>query len=390
MDVARLGPLEHSILQALVGAEPQGLPLSVPQIWRLLPGYSTHLSNVAAALTDESPLLSFVSEACGQYVIRDRGDLLDGFAHSRQRGELLWTRLRASVESLCREPSIHALGLSGRMAWGLASDSGEATQLFVISAPRQRRQAMEAVKAVTSALPYELCLEVSDVFSVDELTLGPGDRQRALELISVRPVLAESAFLTLWDHNSWIGDAFPNFDGRSRLGGDVPDVLLGEILEDRRSLLRRSLNRRVLRFGGALRVLGRRRGQRRGEASEHASVSPGSVASGALSSAEASQHLEQRWTQISDWLIEDPPVVVAEVTEKEQVALSGAEESPPTKETSHVAETVALEPVTGNLERRQAAGTRPARRRRAVASAETGQSGRGKRKSKTRKRRTSA
>ncbi len=389
MDVARLGPLENSILHALVGAEPQGLPLSVPQIWRLLPGYSTHLSNVAAALADESPLSSFVSEARGQYVIRDRRDLLDGFAHSRQRGELLWTRLCASVESLCREPSIHALGLSGRMAWGLSSDSVEPTQLVVISAPRQRSQAMDAVLAVTSTLPSELCVEVADLLSVDELTIGPGDRQRALELISVRPILAESAFLTLWEHNTWIGDAFPNFDGRSRLGGDVPDLLLGEVLEDRRTLLRRSLNRRVMRFGGVLRGLGRRRGQRRGVGSDHATARPGPVASATLSSTEASQHHEQRWAQISDWLIEDPPVVVEEATEKEPAALVAAEERAPTNEASQVLEASTVEPGLGNLKGRHAGGTRPARRRRAVASSETGQRGRGKRKDKTRKRRTS-
>ena len=391
MDVARLGPLERSILKALVGAEPQGLPLSIPQIWRLLPGYSTHLSNVAAALADGSPLSGFVSEARGQYVIRDRRDLLDGFARGRQRGELLWTRLRDSVESLCREPSVHGLALAGRMAWGLPPDPGAAIQLFVISAPRQRRQAIDAVQIVTSTLPDAVAVEVCESLSVDELTIAPGDLQRALELITVRPILAESAFLTLWEHNGWLGDAFPNFDGRSRLGGDVPDVLLGEVLEDRRGFLRRSLNRRARRFGGALRALGRRRGQRRGVGSYHPAPPPGSVATEASSSAQSSEHSGRRWAELSDWLLEDPPVAVEEVSEKEPTVLPAVEAVAPANGTSEVMEARAVEEVLGNPEPRYVAKTRQARQRRSVASSETGQRGRGKRKRKTkaRKRRTS-
>ena len=211
----------------------------------------------------------------------------------------------------------------------------------------------------------------------------------------MRPILAESAFLTLWEHNRWIGDAYPNFDGRSRLGGDVPDVLLGEVLEDRRSLLRRSLNRRVRRFGGVLRALGRRRGQRRGADSDHASQPTGWAASGVRDSTEASEHLEQRWTQISDWLIEDPPVVVEEVTpatemtEREVTAPSKGEDLGSPTEDLQLRGAAGFDEVPSEPERRRTAGTRPPRQRRAVASTETGQRGRGKRASKARKRRSS-
>jgi hypothetical protein len=255
MDLSRLGPLEKSIIKALLRAETAGAPLSVPQIWRSLPSYSTHLSNVLGALAEGSALASFLSEARGQYVLRDQEHLLSEFGQQRQRADALWTELQGVVESLCREPVIHGLALAGSMAWGMPPAPGQPTELFVIAVPRKTLDAAAAVQLVGANLAHDQGLAASEVVAVDELVLAPGDLSRALELLSLRPILSESAFMTLWEHNGWLEEAFPNFDLVSRLGGDIPDVLLGEVLEDRRFILRRLLSRRVRRIGGAVRRL---------------------------------------------------------------------------------------------------------------------------------------
>ena len=68
------------------------------------------------------------------------------FPARRQRAELLWTQIKDTVESLCREPSIHALGLMGSMAWGMPPAPGQAIELFVIATPRQGDSAEAAVR----------------------------------------------------------------------------------------------------------------------------------------------------------------------------------------------------------------------------------------------------
>jgi hypothetical protein len=380
MDIARLGPLDRSILKALLFAEPTGLPLSAPQIWRLLPGYSTYLSNVVAALAEGTPLSGFVCEARGQYVVRDRGQFLEEFARSRQLGELLWTRLRVPLESLCREPSIHGLALAGPMAWGLPPGSGQSTQVFVISSPHQLSQAADAVRVAAAGLPHGTGLEVRELLSVDSLTMEPADEHRALELLSLRPVLAESAFVTLWEHNQWIGASFPNFDVSARLGGDVPDALLAEALEDRRGLLRRSLTRRMRRFGGVLRALGRRRGQRRGAGPDLSHSGLGAAPDASLTSADPTIVFKQRWSEISDWELPEPPPVIELAPETAPVPESdGAEEIAPNGDASASPAHVSQELVE-KVRSRRGSGPRPARKQRAVASAETGQRGRGRRK----------
>ena len=116
MDISRLGPLEKSILRALLGAESAGMPLSQPQIWRCLAGYSTHLSNVVGALSDAASLAPFLSEERGQYALRDQRHLLTEFGPKRQMADVLWTELERPIEALCREPAIHGLALAGTHA----------------------------------------------------------------------------------------------------------------------------------------------------------------------------------------------------------------------------------------------------------------------------------
>ena len=386
MDVARLGPLDRSILKALLLAEPMGLPLTAAQLWRLLPGYSTHLSNVAAALAPGAPLHGFVCEERGQYVVRDQSQLLREFARSRQLGELLWTRLRGPVESLCREPSIHALALAGPMAWGLPPEPDQHTQLFVVSSPNQRDQAADAVAIVSAGLPQGTGLEVSELLSVDSLTIEPADKQRAMELLSLRPVLAESAFVTLWEHNVWLCAAFPNFDVRSRLGGDVPDALLAEKLEDRRSLLRRSLNRRVRRFGGLLRALGRRRGQRRGAGSAVSHHGLEHPVDGSLTDANSRAVFKARWSELSDWLLPDPTPELEKADEPEPVVEDDRGEEVVSAQDTPPEPPPVLQGSGEKIRTRRSSGRRPARLHRAVASAETGQRGRGRRKTGRTKR----
>ena len=53
-----LGPLETAALAAFCQAELIGAPLTVASLWRSLPGYTTALRNVRAALAPGAPLRS--------------------------------------------------------------------------------------------------------------------------------------------------------------------------------------------------------------------------------------------------------------------------------------------------------------------------------------------
>jgi len=387
MDISRLGPLEKSILRALLGAESAGMPLSQPQIWRCLAGYSTHLSNVVGALSDAASLAPFLSEERGQYALRDQRHLLTEFGPKRQMADVLWTELERPIEALCREPAIHGLALAGSMAWGMPPAAGRGTELFVIASPRRVSEAAEAVQRSAASSPPQRALVAIEVVAVDELSLAPGSVSRALELLCLRPILAESAFMTLWEHNSWLGEAFPNFDLSSRLGGDVPDVLLAEALDDRRSGLRRLISRRARRLGGVVRALGRRRTQRRGD-SRNGSAAPqaASPSTAPVTESQRQEALQQRWTMLQDWLLPDPaPQAGAAVEPKPP---ENAPPEPPPVTPAAAADEGSdsdSEPIVSSG-RRSKSRTRPAREMRAVASEERGQRGRGKGRNRGKRR----
>jgi hypothetical protein len=388
MDISRLGPLEKSIIKALLRAESAGMPLSLPQIWRCLAGYSTHLSNVVGALAEDSPLASFLSEERDQYVLRDQRHLLTEFGPKRQRADVLWTDLQQPIEALCREPAICGLALTGSMAWGMPPAAGLGTELFVIAAPHSVAEAAEAVQRTAANLPPQRVLIAAEVVAIDELTLAPGSVGRALELLCLRPILSESAFMTLWEHNSWLVAAFPNFDLNSPVGGDVPDALLAEVLDDRRSALRRLLSRRARRFGGALRALGRRRGQRRAHGSSGTAGPQAAAASSApLSSAQRQEALEQRWTTLQDWLFPDPPPEAPQAAAPPPPEIAQAEPAPAVEEPTQSDGQANDSEGNPGSSRRRSRRTRAPRQVRAVASAERGQRSRGRGRSRGKGRR---
>ena len=389
MDVSRLGPLDKSILKALLRAEVVGVPLSVAQVWRCLPAYSTYLSNVSAGLAEGSPLADFLVEARGQYAVRDQHALLLDFPPRRQRAEVLWTQIKDTVESLCREPSIHALGLTGSMAWGMPPAPGQAIELFVIATPRQGDSAEAAVRLASVNSPAHCRLVAREVLEVDALVIPAGDSNRALDLLSVRPIVGEGAFLTLWEHNPWLAQAYPNFNLADRLCGDLPDVLLAEVLEDRRSFLRRSLARRARSFGSTLRSLGRRRLHRRGAAGnsgQHAEV----VLPAAPAAMPAQQYLDGRWSELEDWLLPDPEVAAPQ---SEQTVSLPTEPAATRAAAVDATESASPSATTGSgvsatrTSKRRSRNRRPARQVRAAAASETGQRGRGRGRKQAARRR---
>ncbi|MBJ93070.1 MAG: hypothetical protein CMP23_01200 [Rickettsiales bacterium] len=340
MDLERLGPLERALLGVLLRFEAVGVPLSLAQLWRLLPGYTTHLTNVVAALAPDAPLAGFICERRGQYALRDRGDLHASFPGRRRQGGLLWTRVRPALEALCRDPSVCGLALAGPMAWGLPPDDGADIELFVVCAAHRQSRALASVQSLSSKLPTGAQLQVAELLQVDCLSLEPGGRGRAMQLAALRAVLSENLLAALWEHNSWLAELLPNFDPAARLSGDVPDAFLGEDLQDRRSLLRRAFSRRTVTGAGLLRMLGRRGIQRRLSVTD---LTPAPSISGyGISAAQLDEHASLRGAQLADWLLPE-----LQHSADYLVAIDEPEEAPAASDEPDMAAVAAEDEATG-------------------------------------------
>lgn len=236
-DIHDLGPLEQAVLRALVLAECIDAPLSRASIWRTLPGYRTALPNVRAALMPGAPLRHFVVEAKDRFVLQDRAEVLRQMAVRQGRADQRWRDGKRLLRGVCKLPWIEAVGIGGRMAWGVLED-GEALDLVVIAEGGRVPLARAALRAWRKAAGQKDTIRIAAVLDADDLALPAGDQHAAWWLLSVRPVSNEPAFHRLWSANPWAGEQFPNFD--TEVTGGLPEYGLADRIDGKLAVLRRA------------------------------------------------------------------------------------------------------------------------------------------------------
>ena len=360
-----LGPLEQAVLQALVLAESIDAPLSRASIWRTLPGYHTALPNVRAALAPGAPLRQFVAEAKDRFVLADRADALRDMATRQGRADAVWRDLKGRLRGLSKLPWVDAVGIGGRMAWGVLDS--DAVDLVILAEPRRAHLARAAVEAWIVA-SRESRLRVAAVLDVDSPELPEGDQHDAWWLLSLRPVSNEPAFHALWDANPWAGAWFPNFD--TEVTGGLPEYLVTGRIDGRLASLRRGLPGRALLASVAQNFVGDRPADTAlpfGEPTDRAQFDARVRAVFAWSFAEP-----EAPASTSAGPVDEP--AVAPVTEPGAAQVSEATEPPqasPTPRPTHVASR-----RQRGATHQRASGARSKRGRTSPASPESGQRGR--------------
>jgi hypothetical protein len=193
---------------------------------------------VRAALDPKGPLRRFVAAAKDHFVLRDRGELLEGLAGLQRRADERWAALRAPLRGLCKLPWVEGAAVSGGLALGVLRSDDEALRLWVVAEGGRAAAAAAAIRAFRRARPGAARLWTLDaLLDADSLALPAGGAAAALRLVSLRPLANAAAFAELLAANPWAGRQFPNHSLEAPPG--LPEFELGPRLDGRFAGLRR-------------------------------------------------------------------------------------------------------------------------------------------------------
>ncbi len=364
-------------------AELLGVALTAGAAWRLLPGYSSRLANVEAALADGAPLRGWVDRSGPLYAARDREALPHGMAASARRADARWDLARPLVRGLGKLPWVEAVAVVGALGRGSLHDVSAAADLVVIAEGGRTRLARAAIDAYRRGRRASAGLfRVVAVLDADALSLPEPSADEVLGWTSLRPVTHPDGWRAFVDSNPWLGRAYPNW---SLDGPELPDRSAGARLDGKLAAVRRTLvssSPDAALLGGADRKGRLPRLEERFERRLRARATPGIRA--ALTPDLADRY-SVRWAELATWEVDEPAV-----PEPPRSARPAVEPSPsPRPEPEPPAEpSDAQTPEPAELPLRpRARRSRPARGagRRSSAAGTTGQRGRGARRKRRRK-----
>jgi len=257
MKIGDLGPLEQSILHAVVHAELLGTALDVRLLWRTLPHYETSLANVEAALAEGAALHGWVREVGGLFACLDREHIPHGMVGARRRAEGRWARVAPFLRGLGKLPYVESVAVVGSGAWGVLDDVVRPLELAVIAEPGRvalARAALAAWRRARGEIGAQLRISVV----LDEADLGLPDPglPLALAFLPLSPVVDAVGWTAWRAANPWLASTFPNWDPSA---AELPDHVLSERRDGRLAALRRRASRRLRRVEDVLqdRVPGR-------------------------------------------------------------------------------------------------------------------------------------
>ena len=347
MELARLGPLEQAILRAVLQAEAMGSAHSLPALWCCLPNYKTGLVNVRAAVAEGTPLRRYLSASRGNFSLRDREDLLQALPRERWKGDQRWNEAVLPIRGLARLPYIEGVALAGTMAWGRQPEPGQPIELVVLAEGGRTAQASRVIGLYLRSRPaIQRMLRVVELIDCDHLERPDGGEVRALALLTLRPVVAESGFEALWTANPWLMDHFPNFRSGAFSLSSLTDPYLGEREDGTLATLRRRVVDAASDGEPALMTTARRHGGLLGRLEEtirgRSPLLPGPGSEVSLASLLDSQVMA-RWEELAtwEWPLEDAPLVDVGLSSPEAPTLA---QSPP--EADAVSESESDDPAT--------------------------------------------
>lgn len=238
MNMNDLGPLESAALRALAQAELIDAPLTVASLWRSLPGYTTSLPNLRAALADGAPLRNYVARDKDCFALQGRDDLLQSMGARQGASDARWRELKDVLRGLGKLPWVEAVGITGTMAWGLLDEERLPCELVIIAEGGRAPLARASVRVWRKAARLTTKVRIAAVLDADHLAVPATGPTAAWWLLAVRPVVNAAAFQRLWAANQWAGTLFPNFDVDST--GGQPQYFLGERVDGKLAAVRRA------------------------------------------------------------------------------------------------------------------------------------------------------
>ncbi|MCP4870999.1 MAG: hypothetical protein GY898_20020 [Proteobacteria bacterium] len=290
MKLSDLGPLEQSILRAVVHAELLGLALTAPVLWRSLPRYETSLPNVEAALAPGGALRGWIDETAGLYACIDRAQIPHGMSGARRRAEGRWARVSPHLRGLGKLPYVESIALVGPLTWGVLNDVTRPVELAVIAEPGRVALARATLAGWRRARPeVGGLLRVSIIYDESELAQADPGTVGALAALPLSPIVDAEGWAAWRTANPWIAATFPNWDPSAP---EAPDHTLSDRRDGRLAALRRRVSRRLRRVESALegRVPGRDPGL-------HTVVPP-----------DLEAQFEARWKDLASWDVDEPAI----------------------------------------------------------------------------------
>lgn len=249
-----LGPLEHSMVAALIAAEPLRLALT-PAMWLRQLGYASTLPNLRASLSAGQPLRSLVTERRGAYVLRDRAPWLGEQAGRQRRADRWLLDAVPRLIGLGKLPWVEAVALAGSVAWGLWPTEGQ-PQIVVIAEGGRRDLAARAVGFFLSLRFGADDQPLVEVLDGDALVPPTPSAPASAYWASLRPVVNAEAFAWVWSQLPGATAHFPQ-GGPGHLHG-LAEIPTAQRIDGRIAAVRRAI---VAPAGGSP-ILGRSQRQR--------------------------------------------------------------------------------------------------------------------------------
>lgn len=219
-NAAGLDPVERGVLWPVVYASIFRAPVRSSRLWGLMVGVPASEAEMRRALGGPA-LRKLVVEQEGLIWLRrpELPGLRSAFAHREASTRDLLERHRDVLSFVRGLPGVRLAALSGGCAHETAEDDD--IDVFAVTEPHALWRTLLTSTLVAKARGWRKVLCLNYLVDATAQALPFRDFYAAFELISLKPLKGEEAFLELLAANPWVEPIFPNFL-RSRVRGQNP------------------------------------------------------------------------------------------------------------------------------------------------------------------------
>lgn len=206
-----MSPLQRDVFKTLLYFDIFNHPLRPEEIYRFLPSNSTTAEAVERACTSE-PLLSIIRSDSGFYSFRSNPWSTSSARLSKEYRAAKLLKIASLVTAIItRVPFVRAVGLSGELAKGVASEEAD-IDFFVVTASERLWICRSMLIALKKILLFNskkyFCL--NHFVSEDRLPFDERNIYTAIEIVTIQPVSNHAMISKYKRQNNWVHVFLPN------------------------------------------------------------------------------------------------------------------------------------------------------------------------------------
>jgi hypothetical protein len=214
-------PDEIAILRSILYASIFEYPLTLPELRQTLLERVHDEAAILRTYRSSTRLQREVEYRDGYFFPRGRSEWIQERRRRRATSLSLLERNHRLVRIICALPFVRLVALSGSVA-ALNADRDADVDLFVITKGRHAWSVTLAIVLLTKLTRRRRVICPNFVMADTDLTIEHQDLFSANQVIHLRPLFGEDAFLELLAVNPFVDRFYPNFSPGERLGFASP------------------------------------------------------------------------------------------------------------------------------------------------------------------------